>query len=52
MVSISSYLLALAFSPKNKNNDARGIYPFLLTLLIVFAQTILTFEILYRRGFP
>lgn len=46
MVSISSYLLALTFSPKNKNNDARGIYPFLLTLLIVFAQTILTFEIL------
>jgi len=46
MVFVSSYLLASIFSPKDKNNCPKSIYPFLLVLIIMFAQIVLTFEVL------
>lgn len=46
MVFVSSYLLSSMFSPKDENNNPKGVYPFLYTLLLMFAQVVLTFEVL------
>ena len=46
MVFVSSYLSASVFSPKDKENKPFGPAPVLYTLLIMFAQVILTFETL------
>ena len=46
MVFISSYLFASVLSPKDENNYPKSIYPFLFTLLIMFAQIVLTMECL------
>lgn len=46
MVFVSSYILASIFSPKDENNRPKGVYPFLFILLIMFAQIVLTFEVL------
>ncbi len=46
MVFTSSYLMASCFSPKDENNRPVSVYPFLYTLLIVFAQAVLSMELL------
>ena len=46
MVLISSYLTAGVMSPKDERNRPYGPAPFLYTLLTMFAQVVLTFEIL------
>ena len=46
MVFISSYFMACVFSPKDENNKPKSVYPFLYLLLIMFAQVVLTMEIL------
>ena len=46
MVFISSYFMACVFSPKDENNNPKSVYPFLYLLLIMFAQVVLTMEIL------
>ena len=46
IVFISSYLAASVFSLKNDNNSTQNPCGFLYTLIIMFAQVVLTFEIL------
>lgn len=38
--------MACVFSPKDENNKPKSVYPFLYLLLIMFAQVVLTMEIL------
>ena len=46
MVLVSSYLTASVLSPKTEENKPYGPAPFLYTLLIMFSQVVLTFEVL------
>ena len=46
MVFVSSYLTASVLSPKTEENKPYGPAPFLYTLLIMFSQVVLTFEVL------
>ena len=46
MVFVSSYFFASVFSPKDELNRPKSVYPFLFTLLFMFAQVVLSFEIL------
>ena len=46
MVFVSSYLTASVLSPKDETNRPKSVYPFLYTLLIMFAQVVLTMEVL------
>ena len=46
MVFVSSYLTACVASPRTEDNKPYGPAPFLYTLLIMFAQIVLTFEVL------
>ena len=46
MVFVSSYLTACVASPRTEDNKPYGPAPFLYTLLIMFAQVVLTFEVL------
>lgn len=46
LVFISSYLFASVFSPKDSDGKPKGPAPFLYTLLLMFAQVVLTFEVL------
>ena len=46
MVFVSSYFMSCVFSPKDENYKPKSVYPFLYTLLIMFAQVVVTMEIL------
>lgn len=46
MVFASSYLMASCFAPKKENNNPISVYAFLYTLLIMFAQVVLSMELL------
>ena len=46
MVFVSSYMIACVASPKNKENKPYTPAPFLYILLTMFAQVVLTFEVL------
>ena len=46
MVFVSSYMAGCIAAPKNKDNKLYGPAPFLYILLTMFAQVVLTFEVL------
>ena len=46
MVFVSSYMTGCIAAPKNKDNKLYGPAPFLYILLTMFAQVVLTFEVL------
>ena len=46
MVFLSSYMTGCIAAPKNKDNKLYGPAPFLYILLTMFAQVVLTFEVL------
>lgn len=46
MVFVSSYMIACVFAPKNEEGKLYGPAPFLYILLAMFAQVVLSFELL------